>query len=1127
MNPTQTVDALRAAAPAPLAGWLDRHTDEVTAITRAVASRGRVRAAAGWSLEQAVAWQHAAAERLVEGTYFEGGKMLRDEAGASASTYAALLNYGSRTVNDTDPAVELAASEVLRVHSGRQLDHGEWEAAHEAIQRAYREQYGDKPAPTRIYSVKESAASGLPDGSVYQHRPDHTVRMLLPFRKALSTAKDLLESAGFVKNVDFRWVNEPRGSRTWWLSVDADRVEGIADALAPTYPDLAEALRQGAPVWLRAAGRASKPREAPPEIPDTVDPVGRIADAGRPETFQWELRPNALVFRSPYLRLAARNAGMRFDYPTDKPQSDYWLSLPLTVQALGNLVDLLNREKRPRAAQVVERIQAGIGTATPVEPHATAPGRGGDADHPEGRWEVTPSGYVRLFLPYRRDWEKQDRWYNNKPGTRAIVQQRRRDGAEGRKEWYHYFRAARAWLVAEALAPDFPNTAAALVRAFGSQRREFAADALRCDPLADMSGAPEPAAVRSPVGQAVIADVIERLRARLPMNPKTGKQLFPFPYQVVGIAFAKLTGYRALFGDAPGLGKTIQALGSIVVDPEELLPAVVVAPASVLLKWRDEIQGNPETGKVGWLPHVPTYVLKTGSTPLPPPGWKGILLTTWSLLGKHADALGQWGVKLFIGDESHYIKEPDADRSQAAFALAEQVPHVLLLSGTSLKNNVIELHHQLSLLDAETFGARSAFGEDFTNVKSQSIRGRTIKKYEGTKNVEKLRERLACIAVRRLKSDVLKDLPAKQRVMQPIQLTDDEIKDYNRVAREFETWLYDMKRRTILARHAARAESDPTYKMPDASEIDGEVEDEVQRTLKNEPLVKVGYLRRAMGAAKVRSAVEFITSLVEQGEPVVVFAEHQHVVRGLEDALTKEGISHRTIGGGNALSSDERNRIVNDFQAGRFDVFIGTQAAKEGLDLFRASNTVFVERFWTPADEEQAEDRIHRIGQTRGATIWYLYVPETIDEKMNSAIEAKRLIADQVIGGERIATSGDTDPRPIGEVIADLMSDEGLIGKKAKQGVRGTKKQTGKKNPANALPRTADVQALVFAGKAWTPKTAAHWAQMHGYRPTAVTTGANLLTLQLRDPRLYAPGSFKTRRFTETVTAVVGALKRR
>jgi hypothetical protein len=730
-------------------------------------------------------------------------------------------------------------------------------------------------------------------------------------------------------------------------------------------------------------------------------------------------------------------------------------------------------------------------------------------------WTLTPSGGVRLPVP-----PEGGRAWLDRPGVRALV--RVRTDAAGRP--YVAFRAARAWMVAEAMAGEWPGTAAALIKAFGSQKRAFDAEALRCDPLADMSGAPDPAAVRSPIGQAVIADVVERLRARLPMNPRTGKQLFPFPYQVVGIAFAKLTGYRALFGDAPGLGKTIQALGSIVVDPEELLPAVIVAPASVLLKWRDEISGNPSTGKVGWLPHVPVHVLKAGGQALPPAGWKGIILTTWSLLGKYVAPLAAWGVKLFVGDESHYVKEPEAARSQAAFALAEQVPHVLLLSGTALKNNVIELHHQLSMLDAETFGARGDFGDQYTNVVNKSIgRGRTVKQFTGTRNEDGLRKLLSCISVRRLKSDVLKDLPAKQRVMQPIELTDDDIREYNKVVKDFEPWLYDNKRRAVLARIAAREAADPTYERPTDAEIDGEVEEEVSRTLRNEPLVKVGYLRRAMGAAKVPAAIEFISSLVEQGEPVVVFAEHHHVVRAIEDGLRSEGIRFTTIGGADSVSSEERNRRVNDFQAGKYDVFIGTQAAKEGLDLFRASNTVFVERFWTPADEEQAEDRIHRIGQTRGAVIWYLYAPDTIDQIMNDAIERKRQISDRIIGGERIATTGDADPRPIGEIMAELLAEGGLIGAKLKkEGARGTVKQKGKKNPENVLPSTANVQALVFSARAWNPKTAAHWARMHGYAAASVTSTATHHTVTQRDARLFEPGSFKTVRYTPTVSAVLG-----
>jgi superfamily II DNA/RNA helicase len=1116
------IAALSAAAPPPLAAWVDGHRGAVQAAVGRAAPE--VRAAVGWSVPRAVAWMRDAARSLVDRTVFEAGKMIRDEAGASASTLTGLQNYLSRSDTDDDPAVDLAAAEILRVHSGRQLDRAEWEAAHTAVLQAYRDRYGDAPAPRRIYHLTRSPESGLADGSEYKYAGKNEIRLLTPFRDGFPKAGDLLTAAGFVKNREYLWLNDPRGSRQWWLVVAPAYAEAIADALAQAYPDLAAAVRQAAPTWRARAGVEAR-GASKPEAVDTaaLGDTGSVADVGRDGVFEWVFTGGPWVrVRSPYLGYKLREAGARgWRYSSDRPKTEYWVDADLSRDGLDAITETLLKDKRPRAAQAFNALYHRW-VAAPQPTTGDAPRTPSAPDTPEGRWEVTPSGYVRLFLPYRADTD-----WRRKPGMRAITQLRVREQGE-RKEWYHYFRTARAWMVADALASEFPGMAAALVRTFGSDKRTFDAEALRCDPLADMSGAPEPAAVRSPIGQAVIGDVVERLRARLPMNPRTGKQLFPFPYQIVGIAFAKLTGYRALFGDAPGLGKTIQALGSIVVDPEELLPAVIVAPASVLLKWRDEIQGNPSTGKVGWLPHVPVHVLKTGTAPLPPAGWRGIILTTWSLLPKHADALAQWGVKLFVGDESHYVKEPTAARSQAAFALAEQVPHVLLLSGTALKNRVMELHNQLSILDPETFGARNDFGEQFTHVVNKSIgRGRTVKEYTGSKNDDELRALLACVSVRRLKSDVLKDLPAKQRVMQPIELTDDQIREYNRVASEFDSWLYEQKRREVLAKIAQRKAADPTYTAPTDAEIDGEVEDAVARTLRNEPLVKVGYLRRAMGEAKVPAAVEFVASLVEQGEPVVVFAEHQRVVRALEAGFAKEGIRYTTIGGGEALSSEERNQRVNDFQAGKYDVFIGTQAAKEGLDLFRASNTVFVERFWSPADEEQAEDRIHRIGQTRGAVIWYLYVPETIDQRMNDAIEAKRQISDRIIGGERIATQGDTDPRPIRDIMVDLLSDGGLIGAKLKkEGARGTQKKS-KKNPENVLPQAANVQALVFSARAWTAKTAAHWARMHGYRATSVTSTPTHHTLTQHDARQFAPGSFRTVKYTPTVSAVVGTPRRR
>lgn len=852
------------------------------------------------------------------------------------------------------------------------------------------------------------------------------------------------------------------------------------------------------------------PRPAPPAIHGTAT-VGYAVDRS---PFRWEVHGGTLMVEWPRVKAALIDVELSFTWAESKRPS-WWAQFPISEDSIAKLGEAV--ADRPNASRAVARFRdlwvRGVPTSA-VERSAAVP-HVGDPSKPEGRWQVKPNGYVKLFLPWRgreaAEWAFED-------GIRTITIARKtgdRDPA-GYDVWAYYFKQTRAWLVAEAIRTAWPNTAAALVQAFGSKRRTFAEDALKVSPLVDMSRAGEPSAVRNPIGQAVIQDIVEKLKTRLPMDPKKGAQLFPFPFQLVGIAFAKLTDYRCLIGDSPGLGKTLTALCSMVTDPDRLLPAVVAAPKSVLLKWKSEIQGDPISGKPGWMPHVPVHILSSAKTAMPPEGWNGIILVNWALLEAKVDELIEFGVKFAVYDESHYVKNPDARRTIAAQNLAENVEHVMLLSGTALKNDAIELHTQLSMIDPEGWGTRQEFGAEFANLVEVPGRGGGSTKFSGSKNEEALRDKLSAVMVRRLKRDVMTQLPEKTRIQHPVELSDAEIEQYNNVVKRFPEWLRSNKEAAIVAKYAG---ADP---QPSPADIAREVEEAVARSLRNEPLVKVGYMRRAMGVAKTRAAVEYACEFIEAGEPVVMFAEHHAVIQALEDGFKAAKVKYTVIGGpnGSTLTAKERDRRWKAFQAGDYDVFIGSQAAKEGIDLFRASNTIFVERYWTPADEEQAEDRIHRHGQTRGAMIWFLYAPDTIDAKMNAIIEHKRQTAEKVLGNEGVKTH-QAEVGTVAQAMASLAKDTGIINATTVRKNKGKRTVAVEAAPTeNALPDPSTVQALVFAKSTWSKKTATGWARMNAYSIKDVQDqGSNWLLVQ-RDARAFVAGTFKTVDFTGTVKAV-------
>jgi len=1121
MDPQHVTRALYAAAPPVLQAWIVSNMSAVLSVagTLHVATPAKLDHAAeaarraGWTLPAALSWLHRAVDRLLDSTVVMDGRMVKDEIGASVGTLGTLRGYAGRMA-DAPIEEHLRALEVLRYHK-QQVGAEDFDAAYATVKRAFEQEIGQATISSK-FSPVESPKSGLRDGAHYRAKgADFMVK--LPFKRGEPTPKALLLEAGFVANVHYRWfIEDTGGKKEYWIVANAAYALAMADALEKWYPNLAEALRANAPVWMQRAGVT--PKTPGPIVADSnLDPsTGYVVDPGKAGRFDWRMAGRYILVRLPYPKQAALRAGLPVNWHREEVngETQWWLTVRRSEDELDKLRNVLKYLGRPAAESAMDTlVPAWLSQVEPEQTQDTSRTAqrlaNADPTKPEIPFDVTAGGYVRLYMPYS-DFKKT--WINAN-NLRAVVTTRFRE-VDGKKVWYEYFKGTRAWMVVDGLAERYPNTAAALLQRFGSEKRTFDEDALTCNPLVQMGKVTSPAEVTTPAGRAALEDVIQRLRARLPLNPATGKQLWPYPYQLVGIAFAKLTGYRTLIADAPGLGKTIQALGSIVVDPDQLLPAVVVAPASVALKWRAEIQGG--RNRPAWMPGVPTHVLRgltkkqrdAGVDPLPPKGWRGIMLVTWAMLPVYAEQLAAWGVRFVIADESHYAKNPDSKRTQALATLAENVPHIMLLSGTALKNNAIELHTQLSMIEPETYGSRTQFGQRFADTKTFNVGGKQVTQYVGVKNPEVLKQLMACTVVRRLKSHVLEQLPPKRREMQPIELDEKEIAEYNRVVQNFPSWIFGEKERKY--RESFNIEPKTTLTPDQVEAVNGMVE----KTLKSEPLVKIGYMRRAMGLAKVPAAVEFILAFVEAEEPVVVFAEHQRVVAALESALRAHKVRVTKIGGGETISDEERQRRADDFQAGKYDVFIGTSAAHTGIDLFRASNTIFVERFWTPADEEQAEDRIHRIGQKRAATIHYLYVPDTIDEKINALIESKRSVSDRVLGGESIKTTEQAVTSS--ELLADIVN-EAMQGKPRRKNA-GRRAATA---DVNVLPNPQNVQSLIFDKRAWTRKTASHWAKMHGFTVNKIDDTGTVLRLRQHDPRAFVRGSFRTIKFTPTVSAVV------
>lgn len=438
--------------------------------------------------------------------------------------------------------------------------------------------------------------------------------------------------------------------------------------------------------------------------------------------------------------------------------------------------------------------------------------------------------------------------------------------------------------------------------------------------------------------------------------PGLGGDLLPF--QRGGLAFLDATGGRAIVGDEMGLGKTVQALAYLQLHPE-LRPAVIVVPASLKLNWEREAGKWLSLGKR-------TAVLSgRGKAELPD---ADLYIINYDIVSAWLPALLNLSPAIVICDEAHYLKTQSAQRTKATRKIIKAAGRVVLLSGTPITNRPKELWPLLNTIAPDAWPDFFSFARRYCNAKQKTIRVRggsfrEVWDFDGASNLPELHNAIRPYMVRRLKADVLKELPAKRRVVVPMELSK-----------------ADRNRHTEILERTRAA-------IKEAIESDGAIGGVI--------LAQIEELKQDAVRGKLPLSIEWIREFIES-EKLIVFATHKFVVAELMAAFGKEAVQITGDTGQN-----ERQAAVDRFQNDdSCRLFVGNiKAAGVGLTLTAASNVAFLELAWTPADHDQAEDRAHRIGQTDSVTAWYLLAADTIDEDIFAKLEYKRRIVSTVTDG--------------------------------------------------------------------------------------------------------------------------------
>ena len=457
-------------------------------------------------------------------------------------------------------------------------------------------------------------------------------------------------------------------------------------------------------------------------------------------------------------------------------------------------------------------------------------------------------------------------------------------------------------------------------------------------------------AQRLEVAWALASRCVERFPA--PEDPRY-EGLYDF--QNAGVSWLTKAGFRGILGDDMGLGKTVQALVVSAKVPG-MRRLLIVGTSSTLRNW------GREAAK--WVPGISVRTCTTSAkTPklveqtLADPGQAALVLT-WGLLASVQDDLARVPWDVVVADEAHYLKDPNSQRSRALLPLLLRAPSRILMTGTDMPNRTRELFPLLHAVDPVAWPSFIPFGEEYCGPRMTKIfGGGTIRTYDDSSHRQDLARKIRPYRIRRLKKDVLEALPEKILQTLPVDAPPALLKAYA-------DWCLQIKL--------------------SSGQPSGEV------------LSGLSRLRLQTGLAKVEPAAEWISNAVSPTNPVVAFVALRQVHTELKARLEAEG--HRVASIVGETPINRRQAIVDDFQAGRIDVLLGSTAMKEGVTLTRACTSIFVERWWTPGDESQAEDRTYRIGQDRGVLVVRMHLTGSTDDHVVSLMDRKASAIDALSG---------------------------------------------------------------------------------------------------------------------------------
>ncbi len=484
-------------------------------------------------------------------------------------------------------------------------------------------------------------------------------------------------------------------------------------------------------------------------------------------------------------------------------------------------------------------------------------------------------------------------------------------------------------------------------------------------------------------------------------------ELMPHQARVVAAA---AEGHRSfLLADEPGLGKTAQAL--LAAQAANAYPLLCVVPSVVKTNWAREA--------ARWTPNRDVTVIHGSGESID--GFADIVVVNYEVLDRHVGWMATHGFRGMVVDEAHFIKNKKSQRSQHVLEIADRIrkrvarPLMMALTGTPLINDIDDFRpiwQLLGWIDEKKPGSQlmaaledtglTPLDRGFHSAARQAVIDQGI--------------------VRRRKVDVASDIPARRIADLPVELDAAAARSIRDSERELALRLVKRYDAAVAARQERSGVTVDGVDQELVRRVAGwELSDATEST-SGENVFK---MVRRIGQAKAALAADYAAQLARSAGKVVFFAKHIDVMDEASQLLESRGIRYSSIRGDQTPAVRQRNIDAFTQDADVAVAVCSLTAAGVGLNLQAASNVVLAELSWTNAEQTQAIDRVHRIGQTEPVTAWRIIAAQTLDAKIAELIDSKAALAARALdgSGEEVASSADVQLEALAAMLTQALAE--------------------------------------------------------------------------------------------------------